>query len=139
MHSKKSRVIVAIISFVMIVGGYTAIAAPAQAASPGCMTRSEFNSLREGDTISWVRFKGGHGRTSSTNYFSDGDAWKSVEFRQCGRTWSRSTIFIDFEYAEHEEYVPDWECFDGDCYDWGMYETVYNAPFELTSKSAYWG
>ena len=45
---------------------------------------------------------------------------------------------VDFAKDSYEDYIPDWECFDGECYDWGYYETVYSGPVRVTSKMAVW-
>jgi hypothetical protein len=113
-------------------------ATPANAAG-GCVTRKEFRQVHQDDSIGYVRAMfGTRGRTTSTNYFSDGDVWKTVEFRQCGKTWRRSAIMLSFSKRAHDEYVSDWECYDGDCYDFGYYETVYSGPLSLDSKFAVW-
>lgn len=115
------------------------LATPAQAAG-GCVTKREFRKLDEGDSIGLVRaIVGQSGRTISNNYFSDGDVWRTVSFRQCGKSWNRSAIVVSFEKREYEQYVSDWQCYDpGNCYDYGYYETVYSGPLVLTSKSAVW-
>jgi hypothetical protein len=117
------------------------LAPPAQAAdaTPGCITKSEFRAVTKGTTLSRAtRIIGATGRTTSSSHFSDGDGWRTVEFRQCRRTWSRSSVFLDFEKTEREVYVEDWYCDSWGCEDWGYWETRYSTPYRMTSKWAYW-
>jgi hypothetical protein len=121
---------------------------PAEAANatPGCITRTEFRKVTRGTTLPRARqIIGARGRVTSSYNFSDGDAWRTVEFRQCGRSWARSSVSLSFEKTEREVWVSDVYCYDWDgdgyeedCEDYGGYETVYRLPFVMTSKSAYW-
>ena len=62
------------------------------------MTRAEFRAIKSDMTIGRVRrIVGANGRLSSTSEYSDGNGWKSFDFRQCGKSWDWSSISIDFE------------------------------------------
>jgi hypothetical protein len=104
-----------------------------------CVSKAEFRKFDTGDTLAQVRsIAGTRGRTTSSNVFSDGDTWRSVNFRQCGKSWNLSSISVSFESTETEEWVSDWYCDEySGCEDWGYYETVYRNPLVVTSKSAW--
>ncbi|WP_139978602.1 hypothetical protein [Nocardioides litoris] len=131
-----------LLSFAVVTAG------PADAANktPGCVTKAEYRKIKKGMSIKRVRaLVGQRGKTVSHASFGDGDAMATVEFRQCGRSWTYSSISVSTEMSEREVYVPDVVCydFDGDgyeedCEDYGSYETVYRAPMVVTSKYAYW-
>jgi len=129
--------------FALLVGSMTFFVSSANAASgtSGCITKAEFSRIDEGDsngTVQWI-IVGAHGRVTSSNFFSDGDAWKTLEFRQCGKSWRQSWVRIDFEKSEYERWVPNYICWaPGDCEDYGYYETRYRAPYEVTGKYAVW-
>lgn len=117
------------------------VASPAEAANatPGCITRAEFRAVKRGMTLTRARrIIGATGRVTSASDYSDGDGWRSVEFRQCRRSWSWSSVSFDFEKTEREVWVSDWYCDDWGCEDWGGWETRYSQPFRVTSKYAYW-
>lgn len=117
------------------------MASPAEAANatPGCITKTEFRAVTRGTTLRRAtEIIGALGRTSSSSTFSDGDVWRTVDFRQCGRTWYRSSVSFDFEATEREVWVSDWYCDSYGCEDWGSYETRYSLPLTVTSKYAYW-
>jgi hypothetical protein len=114
---------------------------PAEAANatPGCVTKTEFRAVKMGTKLGRAKeIIGATGRVSSSGDYSDGDGWKDIDFRQCGRTWSRSSVSLSFEKTETEVWVPDWYCDSSGCEDWGSYETQYSLPFVTTSKYAYW-
>lgn len=135
----RSKLILVVVLGILISAFATILAAPSANAAGGCVTRKEFRQVGNGDSIGFVRAMfGTRGRTTSTNYFSDGDVWKTVDFRQCGKTWGRSAIMLSFSKDSHEEYVSDWECYEYECYDYGYYETVYSGPLVLDSKFAAW-
>jgi hypothetical protein len=107
------------------------LAAPAEAANatPGCITRTEFRAVTRGTTMRQAtQIIGAAGRTSSSLTFSDGDVWRTLDFRQCGRTWYRSSVSFDFEATETEVWDSYWD-------DW---ETRYSLPLLVTGKYAYW-
>jgi hypothetical protein len=107
------------------------MASPAEAANatPGCITRTEFRAVTRGTTMRRAtEIIGAAGRTSSSNTFSDGDVWRTLEFRQCGRTWYWSSVSFDFEATETEVWDSYWD-------DW---ETRYSLPLRVTAKYAYW-
>lgn len=116
------------------------IAGPAEAAPRGgCVTKAEYRKVREGDSLATVRRKvGQHGRVTSSSSYSDGDGFMDVAFRQCGKTWTWSSIRVSFEMTEREVWVEDWYCDDYGCEDWGYWETQYGNPMRATSKYAYW-
>lgn len=117
------------------------VTSSAQAAetTPGCATKAEYRAVKKGATIKKARrIIGAKGRVYSSYSFSNGDGSKSLKFRQCRRSWGMSSIYFDFEKTEREVYVPDWYCYDGDCEDWGGYETRYRTPYIMTSKYAFW-
>lgn len=127
----------------------TATAADAAPRNQACMTKAEFRRIGEGDTISRVRsIAGTRGRLGSFNIFSDGDTWETREYRQCGKSWSRSAITVSFESTEYDEWISDPYCYsDYDyngyyvgetCDDYGYYSTGYRNPLIVSSKSAYW-
>jgi hypothetical protein len=115
--------------------------APAFAANatPGCITRTEYRAVKLGTGLARARqIIGATGRTTYSTQFSDGDEWRTVEFRQCRRTWGGSSVSFDFEMTEREVWVPDMYCDEFGCEDWGSYETQYVAPLRVSSKYAYW-
>ncbi|QIX27152.1 hypothetical protein ncot_11500 [Nocardioides sp. JQ2195] len=113
--------------------------AEAASGTPGCITKSEFRKVTKKTTIKKARrIIGAKGRLSYSNSYSDGDASRSYDFRQCGQRWSLSSVSLDFEKTERRVWVSDWYCYDGECEDWGGYETKYVKPFIVTGKYAYW-
>lgn len=120
-----------------------AIAGPAEAArnrTPGCITKAEFRAVKKGTDLARARkIVGAPGRTTYSSDYSDGDAWRSIQFRQCGRTWNRSYVSMSFESTEREVWVDfcEYGYYDGCGYD-GYYETRYSYPLVLESKSAFW-
>ena len=107
------------------------MAPPAQAAdaTPGCITRTEYRAVKVGTKLGRARdIIGARGRVTSSSDFSDGDGWRTVDFRQCGRTWYRSSVSFDFEATETEVWDSYWD-------DW---ETRYSLPLLVTGKYAYW-
>lgn len=116
-----------------------ASAASASRGTPGCITKAEFRRVTKKTTIKRARrIIGAKGRLTSSDSYSDGDASRAYDFRQCGQRWSMSSISLSFEKTERRVWVSDWYCYDGYCEDWGGYETKYSKPFILTSKYAYW-
>lgn len=114
-------------------------AASAAGGTPGCITKAEFGAVKMGMTLRKARqIIGAQGRTTSSNTFSDGDTWRTIDFRQCRRTWAQSSVSIDFESTEKEEWVEDWYCDSSGCEDWGGFETVYTMPLRVSGKYAYW-
>lgn len=108
----------------------TVTASPANAeATPHCITRNEFHKIQHGMSVARVRhIVGATGRVSNESTFSDGDGWKTIDFRQCGKSWNWSDVSIDFEKTEIQVWDPYWE----------DYETEYVAPYIVTGKYAYW-
>lgn len=118
-----------------------AAASPADAkpSNKNCVTKREFKKVKAGMSYDSVRRRlGAKGRVTSDASLPDGDSWRTYSYRQCGRTWQRSVIMISFELTPYTVHVPDIECFDGTCYDWGIDETRYRAPYIVSSKAAYW-
>lgn len=117
------------------------LVSPAEAAkpTPGCITKAEYRAVKKGTSLQKARqIIGARGRVTSSASYSDGDASKTVDFRQCGKRRSYSSVSFSFEKTEREVWVSDWYCFDGECEDWGGYETTYVQPFIVTSKYAFW-
>lgn len=118
-------------------------AGPAEAAgnrTPGCITRAEFRAVKHGTSIARARvIIGAQGRTTSSASFGDGDVWRTIEFRQCNRSWSRSYVSMSFESTEQQVWVSycQYGYYEG-CESDGDYETQYVYPLILDSKSAYW-
>jgi hypothetical protein len=113
--------------------------AEAANATPGCITKAEFRAVKKGASLKEARkIIGAQGKVTSSSNYSDGDASRTVGFRQCGNSWNASSVSFDFEKTEREVWVSDFYCYDGECEDWGGYETKYVQPFIVTSKYAYW-
>src|SRR4051812_35405446 len=111
----KSKLLAAVLGLVAPVATVAVTAAPAQAVerTPHCMTRNEFHKIQHGMSLKRVRhIVGATGRVSSENTFSDGDGWKTVDFRQCGNSWYWSSISIDFEKTEVEVWDSYWEDYE---------------------------
>jgi hypothetical protein len=127
-------------TFLLALGIQLAGAAPAAAAdTKNCVTKKEFKKVQPGMDYASVKQKlGARGRVSSQASFPDGDSWATYSYRQCGRSWKQSIISISFGLSSYTQHVPNMQCFDGTCYDWGIDETKYTQPYIVTSKSAYW-
>ena len=79
-------------------------------------------------------------RVSSADDYSDGDAYRSYQFKRCNRNWQQSLVYVSFWMSEYEVWVPDIYCSEySGCHDYGDYETRYRLPLIASSKSAYWG
>lgn len=125
----------------------TATAAQAVHRNNPCITKKEFRHIHRGMTVTTVRhIVGARGSLTSSNTFSDGDAWATRDFRACKPLNKYSSVSVDFEKTEKQVWVPDVECSDwnwdtGACIgytDYGSYETVYRFPMRVVSKSAFW-
>lgn len=97
--------------------------------TPGCITKYEFRKVTKGTALRRARrIIGATGKLTYSSSFSDGDVWRTFDFRQCGRRWSNSSVSLDFESTEREV----WNA------EWGWYDTVYTFPLRMQSKYAYW-
>lgn len=103
--------------------------AAAAGRTPGCITKAEYRKIKRKMPIKKVRrVVGARGKITSSSDYSDGDGYRSVDFRQCGKSWSMSSVSISFEKTERRV----WNSY------WGWWDTKYVKPFIVTSKYAYW-
>jgi hypothetical protein len=66
-----------------------------------CVTPSELARVKIGMARPKVRkIFGARGRLVDEAVFGDGDAWRTYSFRECGRSWSRSSVTIKFSLTE---------------------------------------
>jgi len=133
-----------------LVGPASTPAAEAAITKNGCATRAEWRKIKRSTPLSRARSIIGHrGRLTDSTEYSDGDEYRTYKFRQCGRSWWRSSLYLTVSLSEKRYWVD--ESYWDPCYDWdydnncfgewvedGYYETYYDTPFRVRSKYAYW-
>jgi hypothetical protein len=133
-----------------LIGPTSTTTAHAAITKNGCATKYEWRRVKRGMTLARARNIIDHrGRLTDQTEYSDGDEWRTYKFRQCGRSWRNSSLYLSVSLTERRTWVPDeycyWEDYDYDgyddeyvCEDYGYYETYYTTPFRVRSKLAYW-
>lgn len=129
----------------LVTAGLLLVASPAQA-DTRCITQSEYRRIDSGDSLRTVRrIVGAPGRVAAEagSSWDDEYGFKMIEFRQCGRSWNRSSVSVTFDKSEYERHEYESGCqygyFSGcSSLSYSYTVTYYGTPYVVSSKAAFW-